>query len=152
VNPFNAAEGTIEVSLERDEQLLLSQLVTLLGSVGAAPNDPAADRLNPDAFLDDVEASREFRRLTADELATARDMDRDVFERTLAGKHLNVDEAEAWVRILGDARLALAARRGVVDGEWEDEIETSRDLAVVAYLGFLQGSLVQALVELEAAA
>lgn len=154
MNPFRATGGTIEVSLQRDEQVLLSQLGSLLGSVGAVPKDPAADRLDPDAFLDDGDASHEFRRLTADELSTARAMDRDVFERTLVGKRLNVEEAAAWVRVIGDARLVLAARKGVVEGdtEWESEIETNPDLAVVAYLGFLQASLLQAIVELEEAA
>jgi hypothetical protein len=154
VNPFTAADAGIDVSLGPDEQVLLSQLLTLLGSVGASPDDPAADRLDPDAYRDDVDASHEFRRLTASELTTARDMDREVFAATLPSSHLSVEEAEAWVRVIGDARLAIAARRGVVEGdtEWESEIDQNPDLAVVAYLGFLQARLVEALLELEAAA
>lgn len=152
---FSPADGEgVDVALGRHEQVVLTQLLALLGSVGGDQDDPAAKRLDPDAYRDDADASHEFRRLTESELSIARDLDRATFERTVTSSHLSVDEAEAWVRVIGDARLVIAARCGVVEGdaEWESRIEQNADLAVVAYLGFLQGSLVEVLREIEAAA
>lgn len=80
-----------------------------------APEDPALQRLLPDAYGDDEAAAAEFRRLMDGELrrhkATA-------LERLLAGSRepslrLSADDAEAWLRGLNDIRLVLGVRLDV---------------------------------------
>ena len=53
------------------------------------------------------------------------------------------------MRVIGDARLAIAARNGVVRDEesWEDRINSEPELAFVAWLGYLQATLVDAMME-----
>ena len=85
----------------------------------------------------------------APELDRARADDRDLFTNTvLAGRHtIAVSDGEAWLRVIGDARLVLAARKGVVagDDEWEHLIGSDPDLTFVAWLGYLQTVLIGAL-------
>jgi len=163
VSRFTAAGQKVLVALEPEEVAVLSRLPALLGSVGAAWDDPAQDRLNPEAYPGDLIASREFSRLTEKELTEARSADRERFADTLHRLRerpvLHSVEAAAWVRVLGEARLVLAARHGVLGGGpaaaeddppesvdlvelTEPPPETDPELLLVDYLGSLQDDLV----------
>ncbi len=62
---------------------------------------------------------------------------------------LTDEEAESWIRVIGDARLALGARLGIEQDEWEQDrkLSMSREGAMLHYLGYLQDRLVAVLVE-----
>jgi hypothetical protein len=162
VSRFTVAGQKVLVALEPEEVAILSRLPTLLGSVGASWNDPAHDRLNPEAYPGDTVASREFSRLTEKELVEARSADRERFADTLRRLRerpvLRPGDAAAWVRVLGEARLVLAARHGMPAGGPSapdepppaaavEELSTpppdaNPELMLVDYLGALQDDLV----------
>lgn len=147
MSPFSWEGSSIRVELGPDERLFLPSLMVLLATVGQRVEDPAAERLDPPAYEEDEGADAEYRRLIAGELEAARTTDRDRFAATIGADQLSRDDAESWLRVLGDARLALAARKGIVRDEdgWEEGIGDDPELGMLAYLGFLQGSLVEAL-------
>ncbi len=161
MSQFTAAGQKVLVALEPEEIAILSRLPSLLGSVGASWDDPAQTRLNPEAYPGDILASREFSRLTEKEITEARSGDREQFTETLHRLHerpvLHSTEAAAWVRVLGEARLVLAARHGLLRAdptapESDDSGELAEltvvpdpsdpELALVDYLGSLQDVLV----------
>jgi hypothetical protein len=70
---------------------------------------------------------------------------------------LDGEEAEAWLRAINDARLALGVRLGITgDTDISDELDDAVlhdpasarvfQLSVYAYLGYLQESLLNALI------
>ena len=68
---------------------------------------------------------------------------------TLSEKTLSAEEADAWLRGLNDLRLVLGTRLDVTEEtDFERELDTSergRQLAVYAYLTWLQEQFVEAL-------
>ena len=115
--------------------------------MGADDGDPASARLTYDARPDDADASRQFRDLTAADLDEARRSDREAFLRTVDSLVITDDEAEAWMRVIGDARLALAARIGITEDGWEAGVGPGQppELLLVSYLGGIQDALVRVL-------
>ncbi len=126
------------------------------------PSDPVVERLFPDAYPNHPDASAEFRRLTAADLkATKIDQAGAILAAlpsTGGGEvRLDPETAEAWLRALNDVRLALGVRLDIVE---ETSLESELDeavlqdptssrvfqLSVYAYLGYLQESLLEALV------
>jgi len=138
-------DGGVAVRLGGEERALLASLPAFLGSVGAVAGDPATERLTPPAYLDDDAAQQEFARLTAAELTAWRREDRSRFVASLGADRLDEPTATAWLRVMGDVRLALAARNGVEDETWEELGEHDPELGLVAWLGLLQGALLRAL-------
>jgi len=155
-------EGALEAELLAEELGVLSsmnsQLIRLL-STGAAPDDPAMQRLLPDAYPDDAGESAEFRRYTeagllARKLENAATMAQTLevaaggaSRRGAARLRLDPEQTQAWLRALTDIRLVLATRLGITA---EDERPAPDDAAAAMYdvydwLGFVQESLVQAL-------
>ena len=135
--------------------ILASEVIALLEDRGSHDSDPAVLRLLPDAYSDDAEASAEFRRFTADDLASrkAANARRVIFDlATAAGAtsatavKVDAQAAEAWVRSLTDIRLTIAARLGIEtdgdDGSRDTEPRDPAMLDLYDWLGFVQGSLV----------
>ena len=133
--------------------LLASQVIALLDDRGSRDGDPALLRLLPDAYPDDAEASAEFSRFTADDLASrkasnARRIVADLAPAAGATSATTVkvdaQAAQAWLRSLTDIRLTIATRLGI---ETDDDLGSGdpalRDL--YDWLGFVQGSLVDCL-------
>ena len=148
--PFRSVDRGIELTMEHWECAALETIPGLLNSVGAPGEDPAADRLDQAPYPDDPEASAEFRRLMADEMAQSRAADRAAFALTVEqaprGVILSPGESEAWLRVLGDARLVLASRLGIADDGWEEQFsESDPSIALLHYLGWLQQSLAETL-------
>jgi hypothetical protein len=139
----------IFVRLSSKERAVLSQLPVLVGGVGIEENDPAYGRMSPNAYADDVEAAQEFTSMTAGDLDAARRRDAEVFAETLdaiGDTGMTLEEAEAWVRMIGDSRLVLAARAGVDhDSGLPEPSATDPRIALVHYLGALQNDVVEAL-------
>ena len=151
--------GDILKLLQADDGVEEDPLAQALG-IGTAtetPADPALARLFPDGYVDDAEASADFRRYTEPGLRSAK---RDALETALATlgdePHkivLSPEEAQAWLGALNDTRLVLGERLGVVE-DFEDLLASLEEddprlplLWVYDRLTFLQESLVQALWE-----
>ncbi|HEY0699865.1 MAG TPA: DUF2017 domain-containing protein [Micromonospora sp.] len=127
--------------------------------------DPVVGRLFPDSYPDDPDSSAEFRRYTEGDLKTAKIDQAGAILAALpddgaGGTEVCLDDetAEAWLRALNDARLAMAVRLEIRDGtDLTEELDEAvrRDpastrvfqLSVYSYLGYLQESLLNALVE-----
>ena len=159
-------EGVVAASFTELERELLTDLATqvveLLGSQtagdaagmgggDATPADPAIARLLPDAYRDDEEASREFRRFTENSLAARKVSNAQALVAAVADSgeiELGVEAQQAWLRALTDIRLIIASRLGIENDGDEGNDETDADLMmqdIYDWLGMVQGSLIEAL-------
>jgi hypothetical protein len=147
--PFERRGDEIRVSLAPHERAILESIPGQLDLIGEDDDDPAAARLDPDAIRDDPDAAARFRQLTGDDLSRARKADRSTVSRRAGANTLTIDEAESWMRVIGEARLAIAARIGIEDESWETDraLAESREGLTLQYLSYLQDALVQALSE-----
>jgi len=148
--PFLPVADGIRLTMSAPEADVLRVIPELLQTVEG--DDPAAGRLNVAPYPDDAEASDEYRRLMADEMEQSRAADRSAFALTVdqapQGVTLSEGEAEAWLRVLGEARLVLAARLGIRTDGWEAELSNGEPaVALLHYLGWLQQSLTETLEE-----
>ncbi|PWR14791.1 DUF2017 domain-containing protein [Micromonospora sicca] len=142
-----------------------SEVVGLLTD-GFDHSDPVVGRLFPEVYPDDSASTAEFRRYTEGDLKTAKIDQAGAILAALpdssgeAGGEVRLDAeaAEAWLRALNDARLAMGVRLEIKDGtdlgeELDDAVAedptSSRvfQLSVYAYLGYLQESLLNALID-----
>jgi hypothetical protein len=139
-----------------------AEVVGLL-TVGFDRSDPAVGRLFPDVYPDDPDEAAEFREYTEGDLKTGKIDHAGAVLAALPppdGGEVRLDgeTAEAWLRALNDARLAMAVRLEIKDGlDIGEELDESvrRDpsstrvfqLSVYAYLGYLQESLLNALID-----
>ncbi|MGH3737856.1 MAG: DUF2017 domain-containing protein [Micromonosporaceae bacterium] len=148
--------------LRRSEVAILrrvfTETATLVGDPGGS--DPVLARLFPDAYAEDSDAADEFRRLTEQDLSAEKAHQVGVVLGSLPERggelRLDPEDAQAWLRALTDARLALGHRLGVDDDtELSEEIDDAamRDptgvralqLSVYGYLTYMQESLVESL-------
>ncbi|AOX47124.1 hypothetical protein BJP65_00345 [Microbacterium sp. BH-3-3-3] len=122
-------------------------------------DDPAVARLLPDAYPDDDDATREFHRLTGDDLLGRRADDAAIVLRTLGmdGGDLDADddpdatisvalgetEALAWMRTLSAVRLVLATRLGI-QSEDDHQPDDPR-FGIYDWIGYRLDGLVTAL-------
>jgi hypothetical protein len=140
--------GVIDVRLSVEDKSLLVQLPDLLSSV--TTDDPAYEVLNRAGYRNDAEAEVEYRSLIGSQLERDRRDDIMALLR-LTGPSASVDDddARSALRAINGARLALAARANIMDGAqgWESRISEDPVLAAIAWLGYLQGELIAALVE-----
>lgn len=147
--PFLPVPDGILVTLTPDDLDLLNQLPEFLSGLGSPDDDPAAARLRSPVYLDDGKASEEWWRLMAEEFNQSRAADRSAFALILesagAGTVASPAEAEALLRVLNEARLALAARLGVAE-EGDMELLDPDDQAALDYLAGMQQLLVVALI------
>ncbi|WP_199523802.1 DUF2017 domain-containing protein [Micromonospora craterilacus] len=139
-----------------------SEVVGLLTD-GFDHSDPVVCRLFPEVYPDDAPGTAEFRRYTEGDLKTAKIDQAGAILAALPGDgggdvRLDAEAAEAWLRALNDARLAMGVRLEIKDGtdlgvELDDAVAedptSSRvfQLSVYAYLGYLQESLLNALID-----
>jgi hypothetical protein len=148
VIPFLPVPDGVLVTLEPDDLDLLNQIPEFLRGLGTPAQDPASARLRSPVYTSDPEASEEWWRLMGDEIDHARTADRSAFELILAaataGTVASVAEAEAFLRVLNEARLALAARLGV-DEQGDYERLEPDDRAALDYLASLQQLMIVAL-------
>lgn len=145
------AEARILVSLGEQLQQLYAD-----GLAGDPLADQALARVLPDAYRDDAEAAAEWRELSRRGLIERKAGFAGTFTSSLAqiaagsdpaAVTLTEGEAIDWMRAIGDLRLILAERLGiVVDG---DEGESGPEGAAELYrwLAWMQDDLVRALDE-----
>ena len=139
--------GSTPAGRSAQERAVLHTLPETLNNLGTSDADPAAARLHPPAYPDDPAADAYFREMTEGDLAKARASDRSRFAETVDAGSMSDDDAQMWLRVLGDARLTLAARMGIEQEGWEDDrsLAETRDGEMLHYLGYLQDALIQVL-------
>ncbi len=156
-----ASFATDEVRVLRK---VADEIVTLLMD-GFDHADPVVGRLFPDAYPELPDDAAEFRLYTEGDLKTGKIDQAGAILAALPDSgpgevRLDSEEAEAWLRAINDARLAMGVRLGVRPGtdlgdELDDAImhdpSSSRvfQLSVYAYLGYLQESLLNALLAVD---
>jgi hypothetical protein len=111
------------------------------------PADPELRRLFPPAH-EDPDADAEYRRMTGNQLVSGRARALSTVESTLDRKTLSSEEAESWLTVLNDLRLVLGTRLDVteeMDFDLDPDDPRTPELAVYAYLSWLQEQLVEAM-------
>jgi hypothetical protein len=138
-----------------------SEVIGLLTD-GFDRDDPVVERLFPDAYNDDPPQAADFRRYTEGDLKTAKIDQAGAILAALPSNggavvRLDAEAAEAWLRALNDARLALGIRLDLKDDtDLLEELDEAvmhdptsarvRQLTMYEYLGVLQESLLDAVV------
>ncbi len=140
--PFTRKGTEIRVRLDADSRAVLAALPDLL-----AGSDDAGGRLSYRVHPDDAAAEERYRELVGDSLDDLRREDRLALSRSFEDAAIDLAEAEAWMRVIGEARLVLAARLGIEHDGWEEEADPgqSPEMALLGYLGYLQDGLVNVL-------
>lgn len=143
---FRRHVSGVRVRIPRVAGELLERLPDLLDGVGRDSADPAAVRLRPPFYADDAAAEDDVRPLADDDLDEGRRRDRDIFRTILAGGPAVVTrtEAEAFLRVLVEGRLVLAARSGIVAEESYEALD-ARTRSLLDLLAVLQVELVEVL-------
>jgi hypothetical protein len=136
---FTARRRGIEVALDPEEKVFLAGLLEVLATLPSDGDDPATRRLHVPVYLDDPDSNQEWWRLMGEELTAARRADRHVFERVMleGGTTTLTDaEADAFLRVLNEGRLALGARFGLDIEEDHDRLPEERR-EILDYLGWV---------------
>ena len=143
--------GGFDLRIPARERDVLATLPDMLRAllVEGDPKDPVLQRLFPNAFTDDVEASTEFREIVHDDLLEQRLAAIDTMERTLRSDHLTEDELIAWLAALNDVRLVLGVRLEVTEeasaADFAGDPEAERAYELYRYLSYLEEHVVDAL-------
>ncbi|MDO8645021.1 MAG: DUF2017 domain-containing protein [Candidatus Planktophila sp.] len=156
---INLVQQIIELLGERADNHSEDPLAAMVGitSHDSPPEDEVLLRLLPNAYSDQVEAA-EFRRYTeltlrAKKSVNAVSMHTDLMNSTDGCIDIDHQGANAWLGAMNDIRLALGVRLKVVSNTYEElEILAPDDpmrgvYAVYSWLGWLQESLIQALMD-----
>lgn len=146
---FKPHREGVSVRLTAGEREFLLGLPVLLSAVDSDPSDPGFSRLHVKAYPDDWAAQDEMAEYSGSQLAEARAADRASFRSALEDEQtvLTSDEAETWLTVLGDSRLALAARLGITEPGWEAAEEEDPERLALGFLSYLQDQLVTVLME-----
>lgn len=139
--------GRIRVDLGPEERALLRQVAAeVTAFLDEAPGDPSLQRLRPPAHEDEA-LEREYRNLAGPQLDAGRKSALATLAGTAEQEVLSVEEADAWLRALNDARLVLGTQLDIAeDFDW-DRVEAhpqAPELAIYAYLSWVQEQLVEA--------
>lgn len=139
--PFSRKGDGVAVRIGAAEREVLRGLTEVIEAAGDADG-----RFAYTAHPDDTAAEDGYRALLGNSLETARSEDRAVMTATLDARVLDEEAAMAWMRVIGDARIALAHRLGIEDDGWEEARDpTDPETALLMYLGYLQDTLVRVL-------
>lgn len=156
---INLSGQIIEILAERIDAATTDPLATMVGITGhdSPPDDEVLMRLLPNAYADPVDAS-EFRRYTESDLrgkkrTHAMLMRSQLMELDSEKLLIDSGDALAWLGAINDIRLALGVRLEVDQNSNQRlELLSPEDpmhavFAVYSWLGWLQESLVLALME-----
>jgi hypothetical protein len=156
---INLVEQMLELLGERTDNHSDDPLAAMVGitSHDSPPDDEVLLRLLPNAYADQVDAS-EFRRYTeldlrAKKSAHAMTMRMDLKDSPDGIIEVDHESANAWLGAMNDIRLALGVRLKVQENSHEElEILAPDDpmrgvYAVYSWLGWIQESLIQALMD-----
>jgi len=141
--------GELVLRLPAEERALLRRLPAELGALlGAAPDDPSLRRLFPHAYEREQDESA-YQQLMGGELLEGRRRALTVITETVDRNRLSSTEAQAWLTALNDLRLVVGTRLSVDEETLLEDLDQddarAPDLALYAYLSWLQEQLVEAL-------
>ena len=155
--------ATFAVDEVRELRKVAGEVVALLTD-GMDHGDPVVSRLFPDIYPDHPDDSREFRQYTEGDLKTGKIDQAGAILAALPDEgegevRLDGEAAEAWLRAINDARLAMGTRLDITaETDLSEELDeailidpgSSRvfQLSVYAYLGYLQESLLNSIPEI----
>ena len=156
---INLSQQIIELLAERVDNSDQDPLAAMVGITthDSPPDDEVLLRLLPNAYADGVDAS-EFRRYTESVLRSKKQAHAMSIRTMLMSSEdgsieLNHDLANAWLGGINDIRLALGVRLNVEKNTHEElELLAPDDpmrgvYDVYSWLGWLQGNLLQALID-----
>lgn len=161
--PFKRSKGGLVVTLNEAEAELLGSIPAELSATMQTPagsGDPVHERLFPRAYLDPTEESAEddwqdvvHPELVRDRLVALQTLvdtlEQGTRKRGRVEVHLEPDQAQAWLGVLNDARLALGVRLEVTEdldlSELDADDPNTPAFAVYGWLTWLQGELVETL-------
>jgi len=145
--PFRRRGDSIEVRLSTEERRLIEMVPGILDSVDMGSTDPEAVRLRYEPHPGDPDAAETYRDLIGSDLEDSRRRDRHTLTASLDEGSLDPEQAEAWMRAIGEARLVLAARLGITEDGWEETIDVATDpeAGVLTFFAYIQDALVGAL-------
>lgn len=142
--PFERVGDGYRLRLRFVERSVLRSVPGILDTGG-----DAGGRLDYTAHPDEPSADRRYRELVAGSLDELRSDDRAGFRSVVAGDPVSPDQIEAFLRVVGEARIILAARLGIEEDGWEYGASPGDpDMALLGWLGWLQESAVAVLSEL----
>jgi len=157
--------ATLSIDEVRVLRRVASEVVGLL-TEGFDHDDPVVVRLFPTVYPEDPQEAADFRRFTEGDLKTSKIDQAGAILAALPGEddldaegaevRLDAEASEAWLRAINDVRLAMGVRLAIddqTDLDFELTEEMTRDissarafqLSVYAYLGYLQESLLDAI-------
>jgi hypothetical protein len=145
---FRAVDEGVQVDLAGPESALLSRLTSLLGGAGVDKDDPAREWLLPRLYPNDENASREFVRLAGKERVELRSADRERYKLSLdlaanGRVVLSDNDAAAWARVIAEARIVLAARKGLFETGLPEGPVDDPEVTFVVFLSVIQEELVE---------
>lgn len=156
---INLVQQIIELLSERTDNHNEDPLAAMVGitSHDSPPDDEVLLRLLPNAYAEQVDAA-EFRRYTESTLRAKKSMHAismhtDLMDSSDGCIDIDHEGANAWLGAMNDIRLALGVRLKVQSNSYEElEILAPDDpmrgvYAVYSWLGWLQESLIQALMD-----
>lgn len=117
-------DGGVELRLPANARDVIRQVASELRALyaaGVAEDDPGVARLFPTPYLDDPLGSLAFDEKIAASLREGRLEAIALVERTAGSRHLSVEEADAWIRTLNDARLVLGTRLEITEESTADD-------------------------------
>jgi len=144
---FTPTADGVAVDLGPEERHLIGLALAVLSGYGGDPADPATSRLTYDAHPGDPEKSAAFDDLVEGELESARRDDRTLFSETLDSDRLDAEQADCWLRVVGEARLVLGARLDIEEDGWSDDQGDTDvpEMILLRFLSAVQDELVVAL-------
>ena len=148
-------EGSVTIRFSEDEAELLRRLLAEMETLLAARSDrdPVVGRLFPRAY-EKKEEEESYRSLVGDELVTAKKANLrtagDMLGREGAAEAaLSEDQAEAWLALLTDLRLAIGTRLDITEEKMSEDIDPddpeAAALSVLHWLGWVQGTILEAI-------
>jgi hypothetical protein len=143
------AGDSYELRLDERERALIRQI---LGDMRALlmldADDPRVRRLYPAAYADDQEKEDEYRRLTHEELRSARLANVDTVEDSIEAELLSEEQLTAWMQAINSLRLVLGTLLDITDDDQELSFDPddpgARTQALYGYLGGLLDEIVDA--------
>ena len=136
--PFRLEGGAVRVLLSDAERTAISGIPEIIEAAGGADG-----RFEYRAHPDDPGADRRYQELVGDDLDTLRAADRRAFREGVKAESLEPEQAEAMMRVIGEARIVLVQRLGFEEDGWEETAPVEDpEVAMLHYLGYLQDALV----------
>jgi len=143
--------AVVRMDLAEAESSLLAGLLDDFASMLDAPDlaDPVYQRLFPDGYTDDDEASAEYRELVESDLQAGRSGRLQSCRAELPDGDgrisLDADAADRWLRVLNDLRLALGVRLEITEDCQLNPAEPA--VAIYHWLSAVQELLVETLMD-----